>query len=185
MNESELIRRAQGGDSAAYDLLVQQHQQAVFRLAYLLLGERRDAEDIAQDAFIQAYRTLNRFDAERPLRPWLLRIVSNLASNRRRAIGRYLGALRRLVQAEGVIKPEREDPQSEEAQELWQAVRKLERADQEIIYLRYFLELSTAETAETLGIAEGTVKSRLSRTLSRLRTAMEASSLTVREGGAG
>lgn len=60
--------------------------------------------------------------------------------------------------------------QEQEAQELWQAVQQLQRSDQEVIYLRFFLDLSVADTAITLGVAEGTVKSRLSRALTRLRT---------------
>ena len=76
---------------------MREHQQAVFRLAYLLLGDADEAEDVAQETFIRAYRALERFDASRPLRPWLLRIASNLASNQRRSIGRYFGALQRLV----------------------------------------------------------------------------------------
>src|SRR5262249_16829297 len=164
MTEADLIGRARQGDEAAYESLVNEYQQAVFRLAYLLLGDKHDAEDVAQETFIQAFAALGRFDSSRPLRPWLMRITTNLAYNRRRAMGRYMAALRRLVRLEpGLLEPSHLDQSQQEAQELWQAVRRLERADQEIIYLRYFLELSSAETAEALNIAEGTVKSRLHR----------------------
>src|SRR3972149_5650157 len=159
---------------------------AVFRLAYLLLGDADDAEDVAQEAFIRAYRALERFDASRPLRPWLLRIASNLASNQRRSIGRYFGALQRL----GVYDPEGGPPPAdalgapgptpEDAHSLWQAVRRLSAADQEIIYLRYFLDLSEAEAATALEVPPGTVKSRTHRALGRLRAVVEREFPTLR-----
>src|SRR3972149_7647653 len=118
---------------------------AVFRLAYLLLGDADDAEDVAQEAFIRAYRALDRFDASRPLRPWLLRITSNLARNQRRSIGRYLGALQRLVwsdpealnSAQGRVAGS--GPGPEEAHDLWQAVRRLGSPPQKVISFCLFL----------------------------------------------
>lgn len=175
MSDSDLVSRARQGDEAAYEALVEQHQEAIFRLAYLLLGDRSDADDVAQETFIRAFRALDRFDTARPFRPWLLQIAANLARNRRRAIGRYFAALQRMVKAEpDMFAPSAAvDSQHGESPALWQSVRRLERADQEIIYLRYFLELSEADTAETLGIAPGTVKSRLHRALGRLRGMMK------------
>jgi RNA polymerase sigma-70 factor, ECF subfamily len=184
VEESDLIIRARQGDEAACEALVRQHQEAVFRLAYLLLGDPGDADDVAQETFIHALQALARFDTTRPIRPWLMSITRNLASNRRRAMGRYVAALQRAVRlAPDAILPKTEH--SEEAQELWQTVRRLDRNDQEIIYLRYFLEMSEAETAETLGIAHGTVKSRLHRALGRLRAVMETESSALWERGEG
>jgi len=176
VSEFNLINQARQGDEAAWSTLVAQHQEAVFRLAYLLLGNANDAQDVAQEAFIRAFRSLHRFDLTRPLRPWLLRIATNLAHNRRRAIGRYLAALQRLVWVASeplTTEPADENLQPGESQTLWQAVQRLNRTDQEIIYLRYFLELSVAETAEIMRVAPGTVKSRLSRALNRLRQVVE------------
>jgi RNA polymerase sigma-70 factor (ECF subfamily) len=115
----------------------------------------------------------------------LLRITANLAHNRRRAVGRYLAALRRLFQADPdalVAALPETATQEWEAQTLWQAVRRLNKADQEIIYLRYFLELSVDETAASLQIAPGTVKSRLSRAMDRLRTVVERDFPALAEG---
>ncbi|MBV6451507.1 MAG: ECF RNA polymerase sigma factor SigW [Anaerolineales bacterium] len=171
MDEPTLIRRAANGDAAAWEPLVLAHQQAVFRLAYLLLGDADDAEDIAQETFLRAWNHLKRFDATRPLRPWLLSIASNLSRNRRRSAGRYLAALTRAFREQPKETPlDETSAQNTEANELWRAVQRLEMSDQQIIYLRYFLELSVIETAETLQVAEGTVKSRLSRALEKLRT---------------
>jgi RNA polymerase sigma-70 factor (ECF subfamily) len=186
VSEIDLIHQACQGDEEAWSALVRQHQMAVFRLAYLLLGDADEANDVAQETFIRAFQALkSRFDRERPLRPWLLQITTNLARNRRRAIGRYLAALGRFFWSEGsgavTVGPGEAQVQQWESQTLWQAVRRLERDDQEIIYLRYFLELSVAETAETLGIASGTVKSRLHRALSRLRTVVETAFPALQE----
>jgi len=176
VSDVDLINQARQGDDAAWLALVSQHQEGVFRLAYLLLGDADEARDVAQEAFIRAFQALDRFEAGRPLRPWLLQIAANLARNRQRAAGRYLAALKRWLQREPEAvgpSPQDEHLQQQEAQRLWQAVRRLSQADQEIIYLRYFLELSVAETAEAAGLAQGTVKSRLSRALERLRQVIE------------
>ena len=171
MDESTLVRHAANGDAAAWEPLVLAHQEAVFRLSYLLLGDPDDAEDVAQETFLRAWDHLERFDPTRPLRPWLLSIASNLASNRRRTAGRYLAALTRAFRNEPTSSASTEDKSAREmeASDLWKAVQALSLADQQIVYLRYFLELSVAETAQALNVAEGTVKSRLSRALERLR----------------
>lgn len=183
MDESGLISRAQQGDAAAWEQVVRQHQESVFRLAYLLLGDADDAEDVAQETFIRAFGALDRFDTSRPLRPWLLRIAANLARNRRRAIGRYLAAARRMFQStpETIVNIEGQSAQNWESQMLWQAVRCLSSVDQQIIYLRYFLDLSEAEMATTLNIASGTVKSRLHRAMQRLRAVVEREFPGLRE----
>ena len=171
MDESTLVRHAANGDAAAWEPLVLAHQEAVFRLCYLLLGDPDDAEDVAQETFLRAWNHLKRFDATRPLRPWLLSIASNLASNRRRSAGRYLAALTRALRNEPASSTSTEERSAQrmEANDLWRAVQNLSLPDQQIIYLRYFLELSVTETAQALNVAEGTVKSRLSRALERLR----------------
>jgi RNA polymerase sigma-70 factor (ECF subfamily) len=176
VNET-LIKQARRGDEAAWAQLVAEHQEAVFRLAYLLLGEAAEAQDVAQETFIRAFQALARFDTTRSLRPWLLSITTNLARNRRRAIGRYLAAVGRFFKTEPeptLPPPSEMQLQRWEAETLRQAVQRLSRSDQEIIYLRYFLQLSVTETAEAAGIASGTVKSRLHRDLNRLRAVIEA-----------
>jgi RNA polymerase sigma-70 factor (ECF subfamily) len=175
--EADLIRRARGGDDWAWEKIVDRYQTAVFRLAYLKMRDAVEAEDVAQEAFVRAFLALDSFEIGRPLRPWLMAITVNLARNRRRSIGRYLHNLRRLVERE----PEpvqmhhvSQDYQSkQQAQWLWQAVQQLNDKAQEVVYLRYFLEMSEAETAETLDIAPGTVKSRLHRALKQLRGVIE------------
>ena len=184
MDESTLIRHAANGDAAAWEPLVLAHQEAVFRLSYLLLGDPDDAEDVAQETFLRAWNHLKRFDTTRPLRPWLLNIASNLASNRRRSAGRYLAALTRASRHEPTSSSSTEEKSAREmdAKDLWRAVQTLSVADQQIVYLRYFLELSVAETAQALNIPEGTVKSRLSRALERLRGILQQDFPVLVEG---
>lgn len=175
MSEAAQIILARQGDQAAWVAIVRQHQTAIFRFAWLLLGDADEAEDVAQETFLRAFRALDTFADERPLRPWLLQIAKNLAANRRRSLRRYVAAVGRWLQhqAGNATDFATRNSQFAATDELWQAVRTLDPPDQEIIYLRYFLELSVAETAEALNIAPGTVKSRLARALERLRGAIE------------
>ena len=176
MEQTELVIQARSGDAAAWETLVRQHQAAVFRLAFLMLGDADEAEDVAQETFIRAFGALHRFDLDRPLQPWLLAIAANDARNRRRAVGRYLAALRRVLQGppDTEPSPESRTAQQWEAQTVWQAVRRLRATDQQIIYLRYFLDLSEADTAATL-------QSRLHRALQRLRAVVEREFPGLRE----
>ncbi len=183
-NEADLISRARAGEAAAWEALVHNHEQRVYRLAYLMLADPDEAQDVVQNTFIRAYQHLNNFDDQRPLQPWLLRIASNLALNRRRSIGRYWFALQRLARPDLDVRRTTEGAavNREGFEALWQAVRRLSELDQRVIYLRYFLELSEAETASALEVPAGTVKSRLHRALIRLRTIIERDFPELREG---
>ncbi len=185
MSETEptIITRAQSGDETAWETLVGHYQEMAFRLAYLLMGDADEAKDVAQEAFIRAFRALGRFDTTRPFRPWLLSIVTNLARNRQRAMGRYLAALRRMILAEPetAAGDQHETAAKRQAHILWQAAQKLNPADREIVYLRYFMELAEVETAAILEIAPGTVKSRLHRALKRLQDLVKRDFPALRE----
>ena len=170
LSDAKLVRRARSGEGSAWDDLVRQHQDSVFRLAYLLLGDPDEAEDVAQETFIRTLQHLDRFDESLPLRPWLLRIASNLSRNHKRAVGRYWNALQRFGRREI---EEGQGLNRDDAQLLWQAIRRLKHADQQLIYLRYFLEVPEAEMASILEVPRGTVKSRLHRGLNRLRNIVE------------
>jgi RNA polymerase sigma-70 factor (ECF subfamily) len=174
-DEPELIRRARQGESPAWTALMRLHQEPIFRYAYLLIGDADEAEDIAQETFIRAYRALERFDTQRPMRPWLLRIAANLASNRRRSLGRYFAVLQRAFQQERPAQKgvEEQSRQVSQAHEVWEAIRQLKASDAQVIYLRYFLELSVEEAAQAMNVPAGTVKSRLHRASERLRRVIE------------
>ena len=175
--EIELVGLAQSGDSAAYQTLVEEHQTIAFRTAYLITGSAADAEDAVQEAFVKAFYALKRFRPDAPFRPWVLRIVANEARNRRRSAGRRerlaLRAAEDPLSGGAVPSPEAALLESEERAELLAAVEGLREEDQLVIACRYFLELSEEETAAALDWRRGTVKSRLSRALERLRARME------------
>lgn len=158
---------------AAYETLVRRYQALAVRAAYLVAG-RAEAEDAAQEAFVKAYRALPRFRPGAPFRPWLLRIVTNEARNRARSARRREAlALRASAVSGGAApSPEAAAEEVEDRRELLESVERLPELDREVIAYRYFLDLTEAEMAEALGIPAGTVKSRLSRAMTRLRTEM-------------
>ena len=176
LEESKLVERAKQGDEAAYGDLVQAYQGIAFRTAYLIAGSAADAEDAAQEGFVKAWSALHRFRPGAPFRPWILQIVANEARNRRRAAGRRAHLTLRTVAAtpsgEAAPSPEATAIDTEQREQLLAAVNELREEDRLVIACRYFLELSEEETASALGWRRGTVKSRLSRALGRLREQM-------------
>lgn len=176
-DESELVERARDGDGYAYRELVTRYQGVAHRAAYLITRSDAEAEDATAEGFTKAYYSLHRFRSGRPFRPWVLRIVTNEARNRRRAAGRRAGlALRASRDASSggaAPSPEEEALAEERRAALLRAVNSLRERDRVVIGYRYFLALSEAETAHALGLPKGTVKSRLFRALGRLRTALE------------
>jgi RNA polymerase sigma-70 factor (ECF subfamily) len=177
LEDVELITRAQSGEVMAYEELVRRYQDVAVRTAHVISPDG-DAEDAVQEAFVKAYAALTRFRLEAPFRPWLLRIVANEARNRRRSAGRRAGLALRAAEdrrpGDAAPSPESAVLAGETRQALLAAINGLRDEDREIIGARYFLDLSEAEAAETLGLARGTVKSRLSRAIGRLREQLAA-----------
>jgi len=178
LDEQALASRARRGDEEAFASLVRRYEEMAFRTAYLIVRDEAEAQDVAQEAFVRAHSALRRFDERRPFRPWLLRIVTNVAfnsvrSSRRRdaMAGRYerdAGSERVAPSAESAAVA------TEQSQRLWQAIGTLGENDQTVLYLRYFLDASEEETAQAIGRPPGTVKSRLHRALARLREVIES-----------
>lgn len=179
LDAGALVERARAGDAGAFEELVRLNSDIAFRTAYLLTGSAADAEEAAQDGFVNAFRALRGFRTGAPFRPWLLSIVANQARNRRRAVGRRIRMELRTLSAarseSGPTSPEEVVEKRAQRQALLDAVEMLGEDDRMIVACRYFLELSSQETAATLGIAEGTVKSRLSRALAKLRGRLDGS----------
>jgi len=174
--DTRLVEQARRGDADAFGLLVRRYQALAFRVAYLIVGEADDAEDVAQDAFVKAYAALSRFRPEAPFRPWLLQIVANEARNRRRASGRRVhlalrtaAELRNAASGDAAPSPEAAALEDEQRRALLVAMDGLRDEERQAIAFRYFLDLSEAEMADALGCPRGTVKSRLSRALGHLR----------------
>lgn len=171
----------------AYEDLVRRHQDAALRTAGLVLAGGADAEDAVQEAFVKAYTSLGRFRAGAAFRPWILRIVANEARNRRRSAGRRAGLAVRLAEdrpSDGAApSPEAAILARERQTTLLRAMEALSEDDRLVLGYRYFLDLGEAEMAEALGVARGTVKSRLSRALGRLRAEIPPGSPIARAAG--
>jgi RNA polymerase sigma-70 factor, ECF subfamily len=177
LEETELVERARRGDLRAWETIVRTHQGIAFRTAYVLAGNAADAEEAAQDGFVKAYRALGRFRRGAPVRPWLLRIVANEARNRRRSAARRerlsLRAAAEARPGDAVPSPEAALFARESQEQLLAAIERLSEDHRDAIVCRYVLDLSEDETAAALGVRRGTVKSRLSRALERLREELE------------
>jgi RNA polymerase sigma-70 factor (ECF subfamily) len=184
--ESALVERARRGDIRAYEEIVRRYQDVAFRVAYTILGSAEEAEDATQEGFVRAFNALDRFRGGEPLRPWLVTIVANAARTRRTAVARRptftLDATPAYPEDDTTASPEAVALVAEQRRELLDAINSLRRGDQQVIAYRYFLDLSEAETAALLNCPRGTVKSRLSRALGRLRRQL-ASVPTGPEGG--
>jgi RNA polymerase sigma-70 factor (ECF subfamily) len=171
VEDNTAVRAARDGDRDAFAVLVARYQEVAFRTAYLVVRDAAEAEDVTQEAFVRAYQNLSRYDTSHPFRPWLLRIVTNLALNQVRSRARRQGLLARFgrLRTDDQPAPEGDLLVDEERALLWQAVNELPENDRLVLYLRYFLELPEREIAVALGTAPGTVKSRLHRSSARLR----------------
>ena len=182
LDDRQLVERAKRGEVDAYEELVQRHQAVAQRTAYLIAGTTGDSEDAVQEAFVKAYYALGRFRADGAFRPWLLKIVANEARNRRRRAGRQTNLVLRAGEerpsGDAAPSPEAAALESERHQLLIEALNRLREGDRTALALRFFLDLSEAEMAAALNCARGTVKSRVSRALGRLREEINGGPLT-------
>jgi RNA polymerase sigma-70 factor (ECF subfamily) len=164
--DAALVLAAQRGSSDALGALFDRYWRVAWRAAYAVTGQRELANDAAQDAFLRAAGALDRFDARRPLKPWLVRIAVNRALD-------LVRAQRRLVSIAEADEPVSfEEPALDD--ELLQSLARLDPERRAVVALHYWFDLTTPEIAELLGIPVGTVASRLSRALSDLRAHLEA-----------
>lgn len=172
-DEPTLLAAAQAGDTRAYGQLLERHQASAFRAAYLIAGSAAEAEDAVQEAAIKAWLALGRFRKGSPFRPWLVQIAINEARNRRRSAGRRAALAMTLTAAPhssaAAPSAEAQSLGDDERRRLITAIEGLDENDKLVIAARYFLGLSETETAIALGLRRGTVKSRSSRALVRLR----------------
>ena len=172
-SEADLIACAQRGDREAYAELVRRYQDVAVATAFLVLRDRQDAEDAVQEAFTNAFLALHRFRPDGSFRAWLLRIVANEARTIRGAARRRAELASRVSDGPAAISPTASAEAGALAQErrdaLLRALLELPEADRLVVTYRYFFGLGEAEMAEVLGVARGTIKSRLSRALAHLR----------------
>lgn len=174
MEDGELVRRARAGDSAAFGTLVERYQGRILRLVRGMVSEH-DAEDVAQDAFLKAFRKLDEFDERARFYTWVYRIASNAALDwRKRERYRRHGDLPVGPEGEDAVPSNAPGPpvaarRREMAEAIDRAIAGLPDHYHQIVVLREVQGLSYEEIAEVLGISKGTVESRLFRARERLR----------------
>ena len=173
--ERDWLVRAQAGDATAFGRVVAAHQTAVFNVAYRMLGNRRDAEDATQEAFLRAFDALDRFDVERPFRPWIKQIVTNVCLNvlqSARSQRQFLATEMTRPGSDAVKMddwqskrplPEQEVAAQLTAEQVRAAILQLPPSYRAVIELRHFQDLSYAEMAEILDKPLSTIKSDLFR----------------------
>lgn len=150
---------------------MRRYQEAAFRAAFLVLRDADEAQDAAQEGMVKAYRAVRAFRPGHEFRPWLLRIVINQSLTALRSRRRGAAAAERLAAYERPL-PHTVDEtviDRERARLIWAALDSLREQERVVVYMRYFLGLPERELAEYLGCAQGTVKSRLHRSLRKLR----------------
>ena len=156
-------------------VLMEAHASSAFRLALHITGNPADAEDVTQNAFIKAFTQLGRFEERSSFATWLLRIVTHEALNLRRGeTTRFAFWQRHAGGAETDTSVESAVEVRVEHQELWRAVCTLRTNDRTVLTLSYFMGMSEAEVAETLGIKIGAVKKRKHTAMNRLRSLVES-----------
>lgn len=172
--DGELARQAAAGDQAAYGILVERHGPTARRVALSILRDEHDAEDAAQDGLVAAWRSLERFDLDRPFRPWLMRIVVNAARDlvRRRAV-RQADMLSPDAPASGPG-PEQDAERALLRMRLRSALARLPERQRLVVTLFDAEGFSHAEIADLVGAPEGTVRSELFHARRALREELGA-----------
>jgi RNA polymerase sigma-70 factor (ECF subfamily) len=179
--ETAWVQRARAGDHSAFSSLVETYQTPVYNLAYRLLGNRLEAEDAAQEAFIRAYTRLHTYDPKRKFSSWLLAITSHYCIDvlrKRRIQTLPLDELPPLVELSTphATLPEQVVVRQQEASAVQGLLSLLPLTYRTPVILRYWYDMSYREIAETMGLNEGTVKTRLYR--ARLKLAHHAQNTT-------
>ena len=172
--EEEAIRQAQSGDHFAFRKLVEAHSDVAWRVARTLLEDSLAAEDALQEAWLDTWRGLAYFGSTRPFRPWLLTIVANRCRMTRRRRALPTTSIRETMYADTLYEDLADAlVHSETDACLAASLAMLPFDRRRLIELRYFAQLDISEIALVLGVADGTVKSRLHRTLATLRTMLQ------------
>jgi RNA polymerase sigma-70 factor (ECF subfamily) len=182
MNDTDLSRLIADcilGDDAAIEQLVRRHEAGVFRLALSIVGDAAEANEITQETFIAALKSLRSYEDRKSFKAWLYTITLNHARShlrKRKILERLREAASALfkIEYQKRILPEEHVIQTEEETTLWNALNNLDERHRIVLVLRYFHELSVTEIAGMLDLPEGTVHSRLHTARERLRIALDS-----------
>ena len=176
-SDRDLIERCQAGHDSAFEDLVRRHQGRAVNVAWQLLGNWEDALEVAQDAFVRVYRTLDGFRGDCEFTTWLYRIVVNLAHNKHRWWRRRGRAQTETLDgdrqfAAPTVPPDAAAVQNEFSRRLSEKIAALPVSFRDILVLRNVEGLSYEEIAAVLECSLGTVKSRIARAREALRVIM-------------
>ncbi|MFI5251219.1 MAG: RNA polymerase sigma factor [Bacteroidota bacterium] len=179
LEEQLLIDRAKRGDMQAFRELVEGSKRMVFGLAYNLTGNRHDAEDLSQDVFVKAYRSLINFRGDAKWNTWLYRITVNTCMDHGRSTSSRSAEIpydsenneppTGSAHSHNPITPDRKAESSMIQQHIESALNTLSRQERSVFVLRHYHDFSLKQIAQTLEIAEGTVKSYLFRAIQHLQ----------------
>lgn len=167
--DTALVARCLAGDVEAFEPLVRRYERVLFNVAMRMLGDREDARDVTQEAFLKAFQKLASFDPNYRFFSWMYRIVVNESLNAR---GRRPPTAPLEYEPVASGRPDEGLRERELKDRVQTALARLAEADREVLVLRHFAELSYAEIAAALGIAEKTVKSRLHEARQRMGRAL-------------
>ena len=189
--DHDLVKRWQAGDERAFEELVRRHEKKVFRLLLRMMGNREEAEDVSQETFLSLHRHGHRFRGDARFSTFVYRVASNAALNRRRTLGRNRARIQKLAvrQAAGDDLPySPRDPEDatggvEVSTQVRLALESLKPALRLPVLLYDIEGLPYGEIAEVLGVAEGTVKSRIHRARQALRVQLAPLVKESRGGG--
>jgi RNA polymerase sigma-70 factor (ECF subfamily) len=186
--ESTWIQQARGGDQNAFGRLVVAYQTPVYNLAYRMLGNKVEAEDAAQEAFLRAYTHLRSYDPNRPFRSWLLSIASHYCIDRlRRRRITWLPLEDEFAEPYHMTSkspnPESVTTQREQEEQVQDLLGTLSPTDRAAITLRYWYDCSYEEIAEMLNLTVSAVKSRLHRARRALASSIEGESVYAMQTG--
>jgi RNA polymerase sigma-70 factor (ECF subfamily) len=174
-----LISECVAGNEAAIEMFVRQYETGIFRLALSIVGDHAEANEIMQETFIAALRSLPSYEEKKSFKAWLYTIALNLSRShlrKRKAIERLRNTLTSLfrIETQKQTLPEESVIQNDRQAEVWKALNKLDEPFRTVVVLRYFHELSVAEISEILSVNEGTIHSRLHKARERLRNLLHA-----------
>ena len=162
-SDNQLMETLTGGDKSALTELMKRYQVKAINYAYRYLGDFDDCEDAAQDCFVKVYTNRQRFDKSRPFAPWFYTILINCCRDRLRHRSSFAELVERFTVHKSLSETEPENSSSDTMELFNNALMKLPPAKREILTLRFTDDLSYQEIAETLGLSQGTVMSRLFR----------------------
>jgi len=176
IGEQALFKKVKKGDLDAYGAIIQDYQSSVFNVCYRILGNRQEAEDLTQEAFLRAYKQISRYDQGRPFGPWMRTLAANLCYNhlKRARLKRVpLEDERDTVKDDPKHGPEGTLEINQEHQALYQAIWKLPETQRIAMELRHFQGLSYQEMAEAMKLPLNTVRSHLYRGRQNLAELLE------------